>query len=261
MFGSATFDQMPESFRTDPAVWDGFIGSVWQAVLAPLGLAADATLIEIGPGSSAKIGHALALNNFCGTLYIVEAHGAALEQLVGKYTALLPAARLVPLTASLEDASAALPRQADALIGNHVLDDFLLYAAARNARTFDWAVRYSDIVAAETEQAWKDLCTDADRPAVLAATLGADLSTQVRTLAPRHVVLNQYPSSTLAEHGMDALNTSALAVFDALAQGLATVSIAQDCTAALSQVPHYNNRHIGMNVLNPRYWMARRWTA
>ncbi len=261
MFGSAAFDQMPDSFRTDPAVWDGFIGRVWQGVLAPLALPRDATLVEIGPGSSAKIGHALALNDFCGTLYIVEAHRGALDLLTGKYATLLPDARLIPVNASFDEASTVLPRHADALIGNHVLDDFLLHAAARSDRTFDWAMRYSDVVAAETETAWAQLCAVQGRADALAATLADNLSGLIARLAPRHLVLSQYPSSTLAEHGMDALNTCARDVFDAVSRSLESCSIAHDCAVALAQIPHYNNPHIGLNVLNPRYWMARRWTA
>lgn len=253
MFGTAIHDHMPDSFLTDPAVWDGFVGQVWQAVLAPLALPAAASIIEVAPGSSPKIGHALAAIGFCGNLHIVEASTPALDIVAAHYRRLLPHATLHMHAAALSDCLHDLPRHADALLGNHIIDDMLLNASTTASNTFDWATQYSDVIAPETRSAFAQL---QDQHTQAVAQVSRDMTNAIATLSPRHVVLSQYPSSTLHDNGLGALNDCASAVLAQLKAQLAASHPMNDCGPALAQLPHYHNAHIGLNVLNPAHWLS-----
>ena len=252
MFGTAAFDSMPESFLTDPAAWDVFVGQVWQAVLAPLDLPPDATVIEIAPGSSAKIGHALAALGFVGTLHVVEASAPALDILLAQYRRLLPAATLHAHACPLSACRALLPQGAQAVLGNHIIDDMLLAAASASGATFDWAVRYSNHVTQDTHSASAEL---ARKPQVIGA-VSRELSDTIAALAPRQCVLSQYPSATLQDNGLDTLNAAATRALTEITDCLGTAYRLRDCTQALAALPHYHNAHIGHHVLNPAYWLS-----
>ena len=253
MFGTATFDRMPESFLTDPAVWDDFVGQVWQAVLSPLGLRADGTLIEIAPGSAPKIGHALARAGFHGTLHVVEASAPALEVLTAHYRRLLPRATLHLHASRLSACMDMLPQGADALLGNHIIDDMLLGASTQSQNTFDWATQYSDAVTPQTHAAFAQLQRHQESATAQVTT---ELPQAFAHLAPRHVVVGQYPSSTIEDAGPDALDACAIDVQNLLQEHLRSAYAVGDCSTALNTLPHYHNAHIGHNVLNPRYWLS-----
>lgn len=255
MFGTATYPHMPATFLTDPSVWDAYIGEVWHAVLRSLALPPHATVIEVAPGSSAKIGHALAHLGFCGDLHIVEAAPNALEALLPKYRTLLPRARLHTHPQSLSAAYNGLPRQPDVIVASHVLDDMLL-ACARTPATFEWANRYSDHINSATTQAWQVISVNVQTLDDAIKSTVAEALQAIVTLAPRHVVMSQYPSATLRDNNLEALNQAALQVFDGVARAVQESFAIQDCTPQLMQLPHYNNQHIGLHVLNPRYWLS-----
>lgn len=255
MHGTTQFATMPPEFLTDPSIWDGFIGQVWHVVLAPLAVPHDATVIEIAPGSSAKIAHALAACDFAGTLHLVESSPAALDIALAKYRALLPAATIIAHPMPLTDALAELPMGADAVLASHALDDMLL-AHAPAAATFDWATRYSDTVSTDTQAAWHAISTDAATLAQAINATTAMLTTALAALGARHVVFNQYPSATLRDNHLSALNDAAFRVLDDLKARLQITHVINDCTPQLAQLPHYNNAHIGQHVLNPRYWLS-----
>lgn len=253
MFGTTAFDRMPDSFLRDPAVWDGFVGKVWQAVMTPLDLRSDGCVIEVAPGSSAKIGHALAALRFSGAMHVVEPSIPARKKIAEQYRLLLPTARLHFYDTTLMQALPHLPRHADALVGNHIIDDMLLGASTQADDTFDWAAQYSDDIAPQTRTAFAHL---QQKQTVAIAEVSNDIAHSIAMLAPRHVILSQYPSSTLQDNGLGALNDSAVTVLEHLRAGLPATHSMNDCAAALNSLPHYNNAHIGLNVLNPRYWLS-----
>lgn len=254
MFGTDDHAQMPESFRRDPAVWDAFIGRVWQAVLAGLCLPRDGVVVEVAPGSAAKIGHALAALGFAGDLHLVEPETAALEILCRKYAELLPKARLHRHALPLEAALAQLPLRPDGLLGSHVIDDLLL-AAVPQGDTFGWASGYSDDISPPTRNAWAQLQDDDALLHDAQEQAAAIIAAALLYLMPRHAVFSQYPSATLQDGGLQGLNDAAAR----LLRGLPGRLGGYDCKApagALSLLPHYHNPHIGLHVLNPQYWLS-----
>lgn len=255
MFGITTPEKMPEEFTTSPAVWDGFIGHVWQSVLAATGFNLDASIIDIAPGSAAKIGLGLAELGFRGELFVVDASAEALEALRPKYEALLPNANIHWLYGTLKDQAEKLPANPGYLLGNHILDDMILAGAAQK-ETFAWAAAYTNDPSAAFRRSWQILLDD---PALLSTAKQAARSEvlgAIDKLCPQHVILSQYPSSALYSNGMASLNDEAFSVFSeikiARAEGVVYDARLQD---VLNTHKNYNNKHIGENVLNAKYWM------
>lgn len=256
MHGTDEHHHMPQSFLDDPEAWDAFVGRVWAAVLAAMRLPADGVAIEIAPGSSAKIAHALAELGFCGTLHVVEACPRAIDIAAAKYRRLLPQAQLHFHGATLQDALPRLPQSADALLGSHILDDMLLHAADGGASAA--ATRYGAEIAPATLDGWTLLAADPERLAQAERRVMEDTAGMQRRLSPQAVVLSQYPSATLADGGLGALNDAAGRLLDDLKAALAKTHDAHQTTQALGSLPHYCNVHIGTRVLNPEYWLACR---
>lgn len=250
-------ETMPQSFLTDPESWDAFVGRAWRAALAPLGLRKAATVVEIAPGSSAKIGYALAGLGFEGTLHLVDSSPAALDAALPKYRSLLPHATLHLHACTLEAALPALPRQPDALLASHMLDDLLLARAPQaSGDTFGWATQYSPAISPATLAAWQVLSADAGELARHVADTAAGIAAALALLAPRHAVLSQYPSATLQDGGLGGLNEASAAALAQLRGLLQADHRLQDVTPLFAALPRYNNPHIARHLLNGDYWLS-----
>lgn len=259
MFGIDSQEEMPQSFITDPDAWDQFMGHIWHGVLQAVGPSQDATIIEIAPGSSAKIGYALNFYGFKGKLYIVDCTKEALQTLEPKYRQLLPEAEIHFICATLKTTYLNLPRHPALFMGNHIFDDMLLGEADEEfsrENTFKWSNKYSAHVSNEVFDAWSYI---SNHPSILERKKNDVVQGINETLAyiqPQSSVFNQYPSSALHAAGITDLNQTALDIQDRLAKTHEAETWPQDkIQTILSSNKHYNNAHIGMNVLNARHWL------
>lgn len=119
--------------------WGPALGHIWVQHLRKLHLEPDSTLVEIGPGFSAKIGFGLAELGFCGALFLVEPNGSARRWAQREYQRLLPAAQVRTSHRAVPDADLPTEGPVDAIIANHVLDDLLMsyfISAPENDRIF-----------------------------------------------------------------------------------------------------------------------------
>lgn len=112
--------------HSSPDSWGPTLGHIWAQHLRKLYLGPDSTLVEIGPGFSAKIGFGLAELGFCGALFLVEPNGSACRWAQRKYQRLLPAAQVRTSHRAVPDADLPIEGPVDAIIANHVLDDLLI---------------------------------------------------------------------------------------------------------------------------------------
>jgi hypothetical protein len=262
MFGIDTQETMPEAFLTDHAAWDGYIGHIWYNILSFTNFTKESCVVDIAPGSSIKLGAALAKFGYRGDLYIVDASTEALEALKKKYADILPQARIHWLCGPLREQAERLPRRPDYLLGNHILDDMILAASdapQEQKNNFSWASAYEHAPTAAFQKSWQRLLSE---PALLACgkkTVEDELTGVVKSLDPCCFILNQYPSSTLYDHGMGAVNDHAFAVFETL-RGVFREGLAgQDSLQTLLNANrHFGNAHIGDHVLNAKYWMLWR---
>ena len=263
MFGIDTQEKMPEAFLTDHAAWDEYMGHIWYNILSFANFTKESSVVDIAPGSSIKLGAALAKFGYRGQLYVVDSSPEALEALKKKYSDLLPQAQIHWLCGPLKEQTAHLPRQPDYLLGNHILDDMILADAfdtpLEQKKSFSWASAYEHAPTIGFQKNWERLL---DEPALLARCKEAvetNLAETIRTLAPRYLLLNQYPSSTLYDHGMGVVNDHAFSVLTAL-KGLLQEEPADQhhLQAILNLNRNFGNTHIGEHILNAKYWMLWR---
>lgn len=259
MFGIDTQEKMPAEFLTDHDAWDGYIGHIWYNLLAFANFGKDSTVVEVAPGNSAKLALALAKFGYRGHLYVVDASAEVIKAVAPKYTQLLPQAQIHWLCATLKEQVETLPCRPDYFLGNHILDDMLLGEAekmeAQNS-VADWAATYTHSPSNAVQETWRGLLNE---PALLSRhqqTVAAEMTAVIEKLSPACVLLSQYPSSTLADHGMNSLNDTAFSVLETLKEKFKNdLADPAHVQTILGANRHFGNAHIGQDVLNAKYWM------
>jgi hypothetical protein len=185
--------------------WDRRIARVWSSMLDACDVDPSGVAVEVGPGFSTKIGLWLAERSFRGTLFLVEPNRCAREWSEGRYHDLLPLATIVPVDGTLADAPAVLPRQIDALLMNHVLDDLMLHASLPPVRreALFASMRPGAGCAGEVRSAWNALTGDAAAAASAGASVIEDVCAFCAGVQPLLVVISQYRSWFHAHHGLE----------------------------------------------------------
>jgi len=261
MFGHTTCETMPEAFLTDHQAWDNYISQVWVTVLSTCAFKRDGVVVEVGPGTSSKIGGALARLDFCGTLYVVDALQDVVNLLKPKYQALLPNATVKYIAEPIAMACDELPKNIDVLLSNHVFDDMIIAKACeghkQSPEAVSWAVKYSHKPVDNLKQVWLELL---GKPQVLKTCKQAvidDFNLAIECLNPACFILSQYPSSTLYDSDLQSLNDHSVALLKKIATKYqSSLWPKHKIQKSLDQNKNYRNAHIGQHVLNAEYWVV-----
>ena len=187
--------------------WNGYIGSVWQDVFTQCNMSRFASVVEVAPGGTDKIGLGLQGMGFRGTLFLVEPNAMALQQTVVAYRRLLPDASIVPILAKLDEATSRIG-PVDAIVANHPLDDMLI-AESVDMSFFD---DHYAAPAEATDRAWHG-AVGLDR--AKRKTVDA-WSALVNRCHPSLLAISQYRSHFFRSHGLDAPDRNALEVLSAM---------------------------------------------
>lgn len=261
MYGLSTDEPMPGAFLTDHTVWDNFVGSVWAEILRVQNADPKGVAVELAPGTSVKVGAALAEIGFCGRLYVVDASSVALEALKPKYAALLPNADIT-FTCSTIRACVDLPGSPDMLLGSHVIDDMILSAGEAlrgEGNSFGWAAAYTHHPSVDVQKSWSDLSGALTLKNAAEKMVTQDIQAVITRIMPRLSIFSQYPSATLKDHDMQALNDSAALVLQDIKEYFSSSLVPQDALqSVLNRIKNYGNAHIGDHLLNAEYWMLCR---
>jgi len=249
LYGQKTDVPMPGSFLTSHSVWDDFISDIWTVVLKDYTHLKTSHILEIGPGVSTKIGGALARLRFCGALYVVDPQPEVLTVLKGKYQKILPNADIRYISKPFKEALDTLPEKPDVILGNHVLDDMMIYESETAA--LEWSVNYTHQPSNDLKHAWQCLSDDHETLKSVKKRVINNVTNVYQTLNPQLMILNQYPSATLHDHDMRSLNEHAGQILKTLKRKISNVDIQN----ILNTCPNYNNPHIGNNILNGENWM------
>jgi hypothetical protein len=106
--------------------WDKYLGSIWANIILKSDIPLDGTILEIAPGTAEKIGRGLQAIGFKGKLYVVEPEAHSLNEITSKYRQHIPGCSVIPVCKTLQECLSQLPRNIDAVIANHPLDDMIL---------------------------------------------------------------------------------------------------------------------------------------
>lgn len=259
LFGLSTSEAMPQSYLFSREAWDGYMGQVWASFLAPMALSPQDAVIEVAAGGSTKIARALKEIEFKGTLYLVDPATQTLTNIIKMYRDLLPGVNIIGVPQTLLAASPKLPRDIAALVSNHPFDDMIL-AHASDVKDldilFNWSSHDQDSFLPLLKKTWDMLLSDIVRLEEAKQKTVWDWAEALQTLRPRLCVLSQYPSSALAQSGMQTLNLHARDVFEKLdrlnVDQSASKPVLQE---VLNRHKNYNNAHIGEHILNAKNWL------
>lgn len=156
--------------RQNSAAWQKQLSQQHCKYLSDLNLHQEATVMEVGPGAGTSVALALASINFQGCLLVLDAQSQALQQTVDTYRRLLPNAKVFAIGATLreflhsKEYQAKAMRVFDVIIGNHVLDDFLIGKSFATGHEFQthFDDHYSDCSARTAAIAWQKLLNTPD---------------------------------------------------------------------------------------------------
>lgn len=262
MFGTFTNETIPDNIVHSYEAWDEYMSAVWKSLIQPIvTFTSQSTVIEIAPGTSTKIASALQQLDFCGTLWIVEPSVEISSQVVAKYQAILPKARVQLIMKYLAEAVQELPENADLLVSNHALDDMLIAQGTSNREIkkelFEWATDPQRGLEDIFRRSWAILVKNKTVLHQAKQAVYHEIHSAIQALFPQHVIFSQYASLVLNHHQIHELNHHAQDIMKALKETYFDRSIADPILQSLLNAhKNYNDPHIGNEVLNARNWMA-----
>ncbi len=106
--------------------WNEYIATIWKNIFIKIGLPRYGTIVEIAPGEVNKIGKALEMYGFKGTLIIIEPNEKSLNNLTKEYNSKFKDINLIGINRELKDSIKLLPNKVDAILSNHPLDDMII---------------------------------------------------------------------------------------------------------------------------------------
>lgn len=260
LHGKTSPEPLPEAYLTSNRAWDHYMGKVWASVLPLTNFRPDGTVVEVAPGASAKIAHALSPLSFRGTLCLVEADPQASVQILEAYKTLLPHASIKLLDGLLRDKVMGLPHNPDLVLSNHPIDDMLLVEACRDSgfdALFEWAksdaIQHTNV----TTQTWAKLSSNQSLLQIAKQSVTQDWKDLVTALAPKSLIISQYASSALTHQGLQNLNDVSKELLLYLKSFFSPLVTDDDpVQKQLDQNLNYNNAYIGLEVLNAKNWLV-----
>ena len=180
------------------------ISHVWRRLLLENRVPMDGVIVEVAPGYETKIGDALALLEFHGTIILVEPDPAAAAHIEQAYKRILPFAEVRAIIKPLQEIEVGsdVPEGVAAIVANHPFDDMVLGAIVGVSKTsFFSQERQDGTNLSSTIQKIYDAVSDNDyvRGILMTVTVWKDL---IQKMKPACFIASQYPSHRLSEKGL-----------------------------------------------------------
>lgn len=196
--------QNPISYeeRLKHSNWESFVGTLWNEVFIQQDLDPNGVVVEIAPGSSAKIAYGLQSIGFKGTIYLVDPEIKSLEKARDKYKKILPEATVHILPTDLAQAIRWLPQNCDALISNNPLDDMIVgksFTTEEFNRFFDGCYDHEYEIALK---AWQMLEQNPLLLEKIKNQVVQEWIQAIEVLKPKLCSISQYESNALRLHNI-----------------------------------------------------------
>jgi hypothetical protein len=217
---------------------------IWLNLLSGINLQPDSTVVEVAPGHEPKIGLALSLLGWRGTLYLVEPNADMAHDIRTAYRRLLPQVRIKIVRKFAQNIVTGIdiPTAIEAVVASHPFDDMVLAQLTGTADIFSReradGTKLSDIAAKTYQTLRPDDYARGIRQTV------ATWQTILTRLQPRYFIASQYPSQTLRRKKLLARQRSGYAVLNELKR----------CYRTALLTPHFD-RTLGEKSQH-RWWIA-----
>jgi CRP-like cAMP-binding protein len=194
------------------------VSYIWQRLLEENRVPLDGTVVEVAPGYEKKIGDALALMNFTGTVILIEPDRAAADHVERLYREIMPRATVRAVAKPLQDVEIGrdIPLRVDALLANHPFDDMALaFAVSEKHPSFFSEEREDGTNLTDRIRELYDTVTDKRYIHGVLATIVA-WKDFIQRLKPMLFMASQYPSNKLAMKKLTKRQNSGFIVIELL---------------------------------------------
>ena len=174
--------------------WNRYVGKIWAKIFSYYGIRKNGVLIEIAPGNSNKIGYALSLHNFEGTLYIIDPNPKALTSITKKYKKSLKNAKIIPIKRNLYESLPLLPKKVHAIISNHPLDDMILGKILDNSSFIKYFGSDYGSSSEKTKKLWQEIEADPKKLKKIKLEVVNEWNNLIKHTNPDIVIISQYES-------------------------------------------------------------------
>lgn len=222
-------DPCPETISSADC-WNEVVGCVWARMMRIHRVDPMGTVVEIGPGFADKIARGLAAIHFRGLLVLVEPNKMASAWALERYRKLLPKAHVMVVHRPMPDGKILRGRAVDALLSNHILDDFILNASIEPelGNQIFAQMRPGSPCSSAFVGIWRGLLANPEGLEEQMTLVSKDFVQYVQQIQPRMVLLNQYSSWRHKRHDLSLIYTQTLKLMRMVAVDLGANCITEN---------------------------------
>ena len=217
---------------------------LWRRILIENRLPADGTVVEVAPGYEQKIGAALSLFGFRGTLYVIEPDPNAALHIHAVYRHILPKATIHIVCKPMEEV---VPKDdilspIEALVASHPFDDMVIASIVKEKNFFSEEKDAGTRISSAMRRMYAAIRDEKYATGICATAI--TWQRFIEEVRPRCVIASQYPSRTLTLKGLKKRQNSGYAVMENLKN-----------TYKNSLIEHDHKRSFGVKG-DPRWWLV-----
>jgi len=174
------------------------------------------TVVEIAPGYEIKIGNALALLGFRGTVFVIEPDQKAACHIQDTYHRILPYATVRVVCKPLQEIKVGtdVPCEIDVLVASHPFDDMVIALIAQNIDFFSQEKKQGAEVSPAIKKMYDGIRDEEYENGIRTTT--ETWKHFIEKIKPHCFIASQYPSHTLTIKGLFKREKSGFIVLEEL---------------------------------------------
>lgn len=192
------------------------VSYIWMKLLQENPIPGDGIVVEVAPGYEKKIGDALALLDFKGTIILIEPDGLAAKYTQQLYRSIMPQADIRVVMKPLQEIEVGkdIPGKVDALLANHPFDDMAIAFAMhdKGISLFSQEKEEGAHLSPYVKELY-DAVSDKDYIGGILATINT-WKNFIKKLRPDLFIVSQYPSHKLILKQLNKRQNSGLVAIE-----------------------------------------------
>ncbi len=182
--------------------FEQYISVIWNDLLKHYSISKTSTIVEIAPGEKTKLGVALSMYWFTGTLYVVEPRERVMNFIVTEYKKILPEATIIWVPTIFQECSSYITSPVDAIFCNAILDDVIV---SYSAKIVDFDTYYKDHFGS-VEKSGETWIHIQDNYWDTTSRILQDIKILLEGLQPTRFIMSQYKSYFYETNSISAAN-------------------------------------------------------
>ena len=189
---------------------------IWHSLFIKSRINKNGVIVEVAPGHEPKIGNALALLGFRGTIFLIEPDEKTACDIEKTYRDILPQAKIKKIVKSLQSIEVGIdiPRVVDVLVASHPFDDMVISYIINDTSLFIRERKDGENLSNSIKKLYNRI-TEKDYEAGIKNTVKT-WKKFIKELKPNYFIASQYPSHTLIKKGLMKRQNSGFTVLEQL---------------------------------------------